>query len=155
FHRGWPSGPRPSVTVFMLSNTQAHGTPPSSSAIASSPRSNGSSVIRRVHRTASVRLYFRRAAKKTRRTTSVPSGTHASPQSTWRNSPASPSKRITGAAAAARTRFRPATKRYQLAALAVYGVVASARQLEHPLHRQVGLEPADHRGLPVRPRARP
>ena len=74
-----------------------------------------------------MRLYFRRAAKKTRRTTSVPSGTHASPQSTWRNSPASPSKRITGAAAAARTRFRPATKRYQLAALAVYGVVASAR----------------------------
>src|SRR5438094_9673446 len=34
--------------------------------------------------------------------------------------PGQPSKRITGAAAAARTRFRPATKRYQLAALAVY-----------------------------------
>src|SRR5439155_592403 len=88
-------------------------------------RTPGSALraISRVPRTASVRLYFRRAAKKTRRMTSVPSGTHASPQSTWRNSPASPSKRITGAAAAARTRFRPATKRYQLAALAVYGVV--------------------------------
>src|SRR5439155_18279837 len=59
FQRGCPSGPRPSVTVFMLSNTQAHGTPPTSSAIASSPRSNGSSVIRRVHRTAGARLYFR------------------------------------------------------------------------------------------------
>src|SRR5438034_9403996 len=41
-----------------------------------------------------------------------PERTHASPQSTWRNSPASPSKPNTGPAAAARPRLRPATEPY-------------------------------------------